>query len=483
MEGDLFYESQKYILFIKMKFYHALLDRFKNINQSQQLQELDSSLKQFYTDYINDWYNLYLISQIDIKTIMQLNSILGEQLKEIDKHINEMLKRLSKRQLTQQISNNQNEQNILQNKESSNQITSSSNQLEQLLNQIYIQEKISNQQNEDLLDKEVNMVKQIVSEMNLKQLFGLQNVYVQPYGSLVSGFSQNDSDIDISINTDCYLNERAFLSLIYHFMITYLEKHKIKYQQLEFKKDARIPLITLVKQKENTDQINNIISIDICINNLLGCANSQMLKVISQAYPIVAQLGVIIKYWAKINGLISKKTLSSYAFILIMISFLQKTKLIDNYFQERVQKRQSDPKYFTSIKRTKDTLEEFETSLYFIKDPSVLQKSLQKYKEKNPHQKNLLDMNLASLFSKFIEFYTNTNEESRRYIDIVNQYILKKYNKEIFFYICDPLDTKHNPGERSKVENLEDNIYINGFRLAWQQLQDKQYSQMFKLKQ
>ncbi|KAL4485063.1 hypothetical protein ABPG72_014583 [Tetrahymena utriculariae] len=473
-------ESEKYILFIKKNFYTNLLDRLKTKNDSESyLQELDKSLKQFYISYKNDFYNLYLNSQIDIKNIMHKDNSVGEKFKKIDKQISEILKRLNKNELQQQISINQHVQNIEQDQENYNEISNRSNQLDVLLNQIYKSEKISVQYYEDLHEKEIKMVQQIISEMNLKKIIGLENVYAQPYGSLVSGFSQNDSDIDISINTDCYLDERAFLSLVYIFMQNYLDRNKIKYLQLELKTEARIPLITLVKQKENTNLKDQTISIDICINNLLGCANSKMLKVISQAHPLIEKLGIIIKYWAKSNGLISKRNLSSYAFILIMICFLQKKQLIDTYFQDKVKKMQKDHKYFTSIKRKKEDDQEFKTSIYFIQDPSYLQKSLKNYKYKNPNQKTLFDMNLASLFSEFIQYYTDTTDESRRYIDIINDYQYKSYDKNLFFYIIDPFDILHNPGERSKVENIENNIFINGFRLAWQQLQNKQYQEMF----
>lgn len=86
------------------------------------------------------------------------------------------------------------------------------------------------------------------------------------------------SDVDISINTNCYLNERKFLELVNIGIRDFIKSTNAKNITTKFIERANVPLI----QYQNTNPINNKeIKIDICVNNVLGCINSQMLKTLS----------------------------------------------------------------------------------------------------------------------------------------------------------------------------------------------------------
>lgn len=81
---------------------------------------------------------------------------------------------------------------------------------------------------------------------------------------------------------------------------------------------ARVPIVKF------TDSITNI-SCDICFNNRLALQNTRLLSDYSRIDERTQQLGFLIKYWAKrrmINEPYSG-TLSSYAYILMVIHFLQ----------------------------------------------------------------------------------------------------------------------------------------------------------------
>lgn len=67
---------------------------------------------------------------------------------------------------------------------------------------------------------------------------------------------------------------------------------------------------------------------DICINNILGVINSNMLKVYCEIDPRVEQLGKLVKLWAKAKMVSSQSNYSSYAMILMVIYFLQKKKIL-----------------------------------------------------------------------------------------------------------------------------------------------------------
>lgn len=54
--------------------------------------------------------------------------------------------------------------------------------------------------------------------------------------------------------------------------------------------DANTPLL---------DYSRKNVKLDICVNNILGCVNSLMLKTLSEIHPLIPKLGVVIKAWAK----------------------------------------------------------------------------------------------------------------------------------------------------------------------------------------
>lgn len=141
--------------------------------------------------------------------------------------------------------------------------------------------------------EEVKFIRTIVEEMSLKKLLGLEYVTVQPYGSIVSGFSQQSSDADVSINTNCYLPEGDFLLLLKNFIDQYCKQRQLSIET-EFIL-ARTPLVRYKRKGEGN------LELDICVNNVLGCTNSRMLQTLAEINPIIPKLGIVIKTWAKKN--------------------------------------------------------------------------------------------------------------------------------------------------------------------------------------
>jgi len=81
---------------------------------------------------------------------------------------------------------------------------------------------------------------------------------------------------------------------------------------------ARVPIVKL------HDPISGL-NVDICVNNKLARHNTAMLKKYATIDPRMRKLGILIKIWAK-RRLINfpyRGTLSSYAYILLVIAFLQ----------------------------------------------------------------------------------------------------------------------------------------------------------------
>jgi DNA polymerase sigma len=85
--------------------------------------------------------------------------------------------------------------------------------------------------------------------------------------------------------------------------------------------NARIPIVKF------TDPVSEI-SCDICVNNLLAVHNTQLLKAYSIYDERCRQLIYIVKDWSKVRNLNEpyQGTLSSYAFVLLVIHYLQNLK-------------------------------------------------------------------------------------------------------------------------------------------------------------
>jgi DNA polymerase sigma len=84
---------------------------------------------------------------------------------------------------------------------------------------------------------------------------------------------------------------------------------------------ARVPIVKFMDPASN-------ISCDVCINNLLALSNSRLLADYTSLDARVRPLVLIVKYWAK-RRQINKPyegTISSYAFVLMVINFLQQRK-------------------------------------------------------------------------------------------------------------------------------------------------------------
>src|SRR5690242_5710011 len=75
----------------------------------------------------------------------------------------------------------------------------------------------------------------------------------------------------------------------------------------------------------NTEYECSNIRCDICINNSLAIHNTRLIASYSKIDPRVQQFGYVIKYWTKQRQINEpyQGTLSSYAYILMVIQFLQ----------------------------------------------------------------------------------------------------------------------------------------------------------------
>lgn len=177
---------------------------------------------------------------------------------------------------------------------------------------------------------------------------------VGKFGSIVNGFAMDDADMDITIMTNSYINERDFLEILSGFLKMRLNSHDYSVKNIP---NANVPLIKLVRKHRSVR--NGKIDVDILVNNICGMINSEYLRTYSELKS-VKHLGVLIKIWAKNNGLISMNRLSSYSFMLMMVYYLIKKNVVPNILKPIGNKQAS-----IVVKRRKRTEETFKIENYF----------------------------------------------------------------------------------------------------------------------
>lgn len=148
--------------------------------------------------------------------------------------------------------------------------------------------------------------------------FLTKNWRVAAFGSAVTGYGTQDSDLDVVVyefgNDERPQQSKSILqkmaSILGNSQQFVVNKRNLILQ-------ARVPILKLL--------YNGTLEVDLSVNNTQPLLNTRLLKAYASLEKRVAQLGVVVKLWAKINSICGAKEghLSSYAFILMSIYFLQ----------------------------------------------------------------------------------------------------------------------------------------------------------------
>ncbi|CAM6059569.1 unnamed protein product [Sphagnum tenellum] len=136
------------------------------------------------------------------------------------------------------------------------------------------------------------------------------------YGSCANDFGVCNSDIDVCLAVD---DENFTKAQLVVKMAEILRSDNM--QNVQALTHARVPIVKF------TDPVTRI-SCDICVNNMLAVVNSKLLHDYSQVDPRLRQLAFLVKHWAKCRQVNEtyRGTLSSYAYVLMCIHFLQQRK-------------------------------------------------------------------------------------------------------------------------------------------------------------
>lgn len=139
------------------------------------------------------------------------------------------------------------------------------------------------------------------------------NAKLYLYGSCANSFGVSKSDIDVCLAIDDpHINKSEILLKL----ADILQSDNL--QDVQALTRARVPIVKLM------DPVTGI-SCDICINNVLAVVNTKLLRDYAEIDARLRQLAFLVKHWAKSRGVNEtyQGTLSSYAYVLMCIHFLQ----------------------------------------------------------------------------------------------------------------------------------------------------------------
>ncbi|CEM12872.1 unnamed protein product [Vitrella brassicaformis CCMP3155] len=170
-------------------------------------------------------------------------------------------------------------------------------------------------------------------------------------GSLASGFALKTSDVDVCVQLHPEVKRRlqkrreasviggvlpmgeggeegydreVDMEAIEQLQRVLREVHPHEYRAEVI--DARVPILKLVFLRGvRSDHMGDLVCIDVSFNNQLGPINSALLRAYAECDPRVLPLGQLVKLWSKARNVndAHQGTLSSYAYILLLIFFLQ----------------------------------------------------------------------------------------------------------------------------------------------------------------
>nr|XP_047146771.1 terminal uridylyltransferase 4-like isoform X2 [Hydra vulgaris] len=184
-----------------------------------------------------------------------------------------------------------------------------------ILNQVCVEVMTTCEMTREEFDFRLEILKK--TENHLK-LFFHDSCRLSLFGSSVNGFGFRNSDLDISL---CFEIDTPPKDLNYQFTIELIEKVlriSSNFSKVYSIMSAKVPIVKFCVRNSN-------IQGDISLYNCLAIANSKLLKTYAMIDTRVQIMGYCIKYFAKICdiGDASRGSLSSYAYILLMLYYLQ----------------------------------------------------------------------------------------------------------------------------------------------------------------
>uniref|UniRef100_A0A1J3HW19 RNA uridylyltransferase n=1 Tax=Noccaea caerulescens TaxID=107243 RepID=A0A1J3HW19_NOCCA len=162
-------------------------------------------------------------------------------------------------------------------------------------------------------EEELEKQKQLMAQLEKLVAKEWPHAKLYLYGSCANSFGFPKSDIDVCLAIEDEDINKADMLLR---LAEILEADNL--QNVQALTRARVPIVKLM------DPVTGI-SCDICINNVLAVVNTKLLRDYARIDVRLRQLAFIVKHWAKSRRVNEtyQGTLSSYAYVLMCIHFLQ----------------------------------------------------------------------------------------------------------------------------------------------------------------
>ncbi|XP_033636664.1 terminal uridylyltransferase 4-like [Asterias rubens] len=271
---------------------------------------------------------------------------------------------------------------------------------------------------------------------------GYQDARLQLFGSSRNGFGFTKSDMDICLKFQHHQTaEELDIPVIVEDLAKKLKKHKNLHNIIPIS-TAKVPIVKFVDRCMQLDA-------DISLYNCLAQANTRMLHAYAMIDVRVRQLVYTVKVFAKVCdiGDASKGSLSSYAYTLMMIFFLQqRTPSVLPVLQELYQGKE----------KPKDVVEG--RNAWYLTD---MHKLPQFWRRSNTES-------VGELWLGFLRFFTEEFNSKKHVVCTRQHKPLTRFEKMWTgaargFAIEDPFDLDHNlgGGVSRKMATFIMQVFIN----------------------
>jgi terminal uridylyltransferase len=149
----------------------------------------------------------------------------------------------------------------------------------------------------------------------------LPTIKFDVFGSAMNGFGDDEADIDLSasyVNGGDTEDKRKVLEIIWKALSGC---PRVERDSITAVLSARVPVLKFLFRKKD----KGTVEVDICVSNVLGVANTQLLAKYASLDERVPALGRTVKAWAKKSRIVGTQDgmLNSYTFVLMVLDYLQ----------------------------------------------------------------------------------------------------------------------------------------------------------------
>lgn len=277
-----------------------------------------------------------------------------------------------------------------------------------------------------------NIYKKLVNKIISSHYEG--GIIIKPYGSLINNFRLEKGDIDICIIPG--LTKEQFTPFFIQLKNELELKDNCKVTQSFIAQNSL--LLTVL-------DIQTSISINISVHNINPEYNSNMLRFYSIYDQRFHIMGLYLKHWAKLNKIhkTSEGYLSSYALLLLLISFLQKV----------------NPPVLPYYIELEDSID------YHLNN---IKEDVQRFKYSNTNKESV-----GQLLVHFFEYYSYFFDSNYKIFIRSNTEV--KNLSDTAFSIIDYFDPLNDSGNTMKMNSNEYNLFITSMKKEINYILNKEY--------